>query len=214
MFDWLFGRKEDDGGHAEKVRRLEEKLHRLEKENDAFSQWIRYLHEQHQHHRRKLEDHEFKLSRHPNRAEITGLIAQSGTVSEIAARLRRIEEQVRDGELRKSLKSETKPVLAVPPAPSARAVSYLQEKMLRNAARYSKDIIRSKILDLIRKHRQISALQLREMIVDEMGLCSRSTFYRVLEELGKDKESELSAVLRKRMKIFLAPEQAVRETDD
>jgi hypothetical protein len=217
LFDWLFGKGGDDAGTERLRREFDEKLRGLAKERDALVEWIHYLHGQQQHHARKLDEQDAKLARCPNRAEVTSLIAQSGTVAELAARLRRVEERPRESQ--PSLRIETKqsetraPRYPIPAAPAPRAISMLQEKMLRSAARYSKEFIRSKILELVRKHGQISALQLREMVVDEMGLCSRSTFYRILEELGREEDSELSAVLRKRMKVFLAQRRVARRTE-
>lgn len=61
--------------------------------------------------------------------------------------------------------------------------SNLREKIVRKVARRSKEYIKNLILSSINKYDQVSALQLREMIVEEQGLCSKSTFYRILEEI-------------------------------
>lgn len=62
-------------------------------------------------------------------------------------------------------------------------VSRLQEKVVRLASRNSKDAIKQSILNLVRLHGQITGVALRESIVHEQGLCSKSSFYRILEEL-------------------------------
>lgn len=61
-----------------------------------------------------------------------------------------------------------------------------KEKLIKNIEKNSKIHVKHVIKNTIAKYGQISALQLREMIVDEQGLCSKSTFYRILEELEND----------------------------
>ncbi len=68
-------------------------------------------------------------------------------------------------------------------------------------ARGSKPYLKSVIVSLVSKWGKISAVQLREMIVEEQGLCSKSTFYRLLEEL--EKEKALSRIYSGREKIYL-----------
>ena len=53
------------------------------------------------------------------------------------------------------------------------------KKITRNSKEYAKTII----LSYIKKYEKISALQLKEMLVDEQALCSKSSFYRLLEEI-------------------------------
>jgi len=59
----------------------------------------------------------------------------------------------------------------------------IREKVIKRLTRNSKGYVKSVMLSYIRKYEKISALQLKEMIVDEQNLCSKSSFYRLLEEL-------------------------------
>ncbi|MBI1935996.1 hypothetical protein HYS31_06155 [Candidatus Woesearchaeota archaeon] len=59
----------------------------------------------------------------------------------------------------------------------------IKEKIMRRLTRNSKEYVKSVILSCIKKYGKVSALQLREMIVDEQNFCSKSSFYRLLEEL-------------------------------
>jgi hypothetical protein len=43
--------------------------------------------------------------------------------------------------------------------------------------------VKSVILSYIKKYERISALQLKEIVVDEQNFCSKSSFYRLLEEI-------------------------------
>jgi tetrahydromethanopterin S-methyltransferase subunit B len=67
-----------------------------------------------------------------------------------------------------------------------RTIPTLRENLIRKIAKSSKDHIKTILKSLIAKYGQISAMQLREILVEEQGLCSKSSFYRILEELEKD----------------------------
>ena len=59
----------------------------------------------------------------------------------------------------------------------------MKEKIVKRLTRNSKEYVKSVILSYIRKYERISALQLREIVVDEQRFCSKSSFYRLLDEL-------------------------------
>lgn len=59
----------------------------------------------------------------------------------------------------------------------------LREKILQRITKNSKTYVKNLITSFIQKYGKISALQLRELIVEEQGLCSKSSFYRMLEEI-------------------------------
>lgn len=58
-----------------------------------------------------------------------------------------------------------------------------KEKLVRKITRNSKDYVKSVILSYIKKYERVSALQLKEIVVDEQNFCSKSSFYRLLEEI-------------------------------
>ena len=70
----------------------------------------------------------------------------------------------------------------------------LQEKVMRSVSRSSKEFLKNTILSMIRREGEISALALRESIVENQGIASKSTFYRLLEELDSDGSIEMVRV--------------------
>ena len=64
----------------------------------------------------------------------------------------------------------------------------IKEKIIKKITRNSKEYVKSVMLSYIRKYEKISALQLKEMVVDEQNFCSKSSFYRLLEEIGQIQE--------------------------
>src|SRR3989338_11260785 len=55
----------------------------------------------------------------------------------------------------------------------------LKEKLVKKITKNSKEYVKTMLLSYIKKYEKISALQLKEMVVDEQGLCSKSSFYRL-----------------------------------
>lgn len=63
-----------------------------------------------------------------------------------------------------------------------------KERIIKKLSKSSKDYVKTIVLSFIKKYGKISGLQLREIAVEEQGLCSKSSFYRILEEIEKDEE--------------------------
>ena len=57
------------------------------------------------------------------------------------------------------------------------------------------------ILSYIKKYEKISAFQLREMVVEEQNLTSKSTFYRIMEEI--ESLGEISIIRQGKEKLYL-----------
>jgi len=78
----------------------------------------------------------------------------------------------------------------------------LKEKIIKRITKNSKDYIKSIIFSYIRKYGKITALQLKEMVVEEQGLCSKSSFYRLLDELEED--PEIGVIKKGKEKHYIA----------
>lgn len=64
----------------------------------------------------------------------------------------------------------------------------LKEKIVKRVTRNSKEYLKGVIVSYIRKYEQVTALQLKEMVVDDQQLCSKSSFYRLMEEIEDEQE--------------------------
>ena len=78
----------------------------------------------------------------------------------------------------------------------------LRDTMARKLTRNSKEYIMNIIVSLIRKYGKIPALKLKEMIVDEQGLCSKSTFYRLLNEVQEESEVSVAHKGKEKQIVF------------
>lgn len=76
----------------------------------------------------------------------------------------------------------------------------IKEKLIKRITKHSKDYIKNFLISLIRKYEKISALQLREIVVEEQGLCSKSSFYRILEEV--EQEENIGVIHKKKEKLY------------
>jgi hypothetical protein len=76
-----------------------------------------------------------------------------------------------------------------------------RENLMRKIAKSSKEHVKTILRSLIIKYGQIHALQLREIVVEEQGLCSKSSFYRILEEL--EQEEDISVLHEKKEKKYI-----------
>jgi len=73
-----------------------------------------------------------------------------------------------------------------------------KERIAKRIVKHSKDYIKNLILNLLTRYPGSTAFQLKEIIVDEQALCSKSTFYRLLAEL--EKEGKITQTKRKKRK--------------
>lgn len=195
---------------------------KVKQDVESLSQWIQYLHAQNNHLgeqnsvlKRLVDEQRFALSEikvtvsHlPKAPEIHQLIDSRVNFEPMLQRVKHIEQKLVDVEKR----PVHVPAPVHQPAPQIQHVvhvpqpqkpqSALKEKLIRNLARNSKEYIKRLVLGMVHKNAQIGALQLRESIVEEQGLCSKSSFYRILEEM--EKEGSLHVVSQGKHTVYVS----------
>ena len=67
-----------------------------------------------------------------------------------------------------------------------------KEKLIKKITKNSKTYVKNLIFSTIHKYESISSLKLREIVVEEQGLCSKSSFYRLLTELEDSGEVDIA----------------------
>ncbi|MCX6708655.1 MAG: hypothetical protein NTW67_03335 [Candidatus Woesearchaeota archaeon] len=218
MFD-LFGTKR----LAEMDKSVSQSFAIVKQDTNSLYQWVSYLHQQNQQLteqntalKRLAEEQKFALNelkvtvqhlpKTPN--EIKQLVEQFYNFDPILQRIRHIEQKIELLEMRR----EKSPLAVRPLEYQSPSESYekqpataLKEKLMRKLARNSKDYIKNLVLGLVHKYSRVGALQLREMVVDEQGLCSKSSFYRILEEM--EAEQSLHVVSDGKHTVYVASPQ-------
>jgi hypothetical protein len=76
----------------------------------------------------------------------------------------------------------------------------VRDKFVQRLSRNSKDYVKNVIVNLLQKYQKMPALKLKEMVVDEQGLCSKSSFYRILNEI--ELQDEVSVVKHAKEKQY------------
>jgi len=206
MFD-LFGKQKE----------VQRAIAQSKRDTDVLGQWVKYLHEANKFLQDKIRAqqnlidtqrialHELQVTvRHMPKtaAEIKRIVDAHYDFNPIMNRLKHIEDKISLLEMRKP---EPKYVPRPQPEPARPQPepqkSALKEKLMRRIVQNSKDYIKKTIQSLVHKYGRISALQLREIIVEEQGLCSKSSFYRILDEM--EREQAIAEVSEGKVKVFV-----------
>jgi hypothetical protein len=189
---------------------LSHSFHNVKNDTQQLYSWILYLREQNQYQQKIIEGLKAELAEVPKTPEEIRLIVDHYySFAPVYERIKSLNERV------EKLATSQLPLLdnihAVQDKvselqnkpeqkPESRAPT-LKEKILQRITKNSKNYVKNLILSFIRKYEKISALQLREMIVEEQGLCSKSSFYRMLEEI--EKEEDISVINDGKQKHYM-----------
>ena len=77
----------------------------------------------------------------------------------------------------------------------------MRERIIKRLTRNSKEYVKSVILSYIKKYEKISAVQLKEIVVEEQNFCSKSSFYRILEEI--EELDEIGVIKHGKEKLYI-----------
>lgn len=202
---------------------LRDSFERVKQDNETLYAWIRYLHEESENQTQEIlrtaqnmDSHESRITMQArqiydlkqelnqipkSREELKQMVDEVCSFEPILDRIKHVENRIEQLEF-KRIEPQRSALRSIQVEPRQSA---LKERVLRRIARNSKEYIKSVIVGVIRKYGKISALQLREMIVEEQGLCSKSSFYRILEEL--EQENVMSLVSRGKEKLYVSAQK-------
>ena len=206
-------KKRVDERLAQLDAKIADSFNKVKQDNAAIYQWLNFFYDESnkqkalvRHQNETIHDMKKELesleSAPKSREEVKAIIDSYYDYDELLEKTRQISEKLDHIEARKAAQSQEKRVIVREMAPAARPISALREKMIKKITRNSKDYIKSMIISLIRKYNRISAMALREIVVDEQGLCSKSSFYRLLEEI--EQEADVTAISSGREKVYVS----------
>ncbi len=229
----LFSRKEGSL-IVEHVRNSFEKVRR---EFSEVINWLHYFHKKHEEHEIRLRLIENQITYMPKSShEIKQIIDTHYSHEPLLDRVQRLHDKINDikdshrpisrrlGDVEYSLSKQNKPsetlirrinelqnkldtlerrTISTPPARNQ-----LKEKIVEQVARNSKQYVKNAIFSLIQKYGNITGLQLKNIVVDEQGLCSRSSFYRLLNEVEQD--HPISFAWQGKEKHYLADSPSIK----
>jgi len=198
---------------------LEESFTNVKTDTSSIFQWITYLQQTNQLLQKKAEDTETvladimdKLDQLPaSPEELKKLIDQHYQPSNIDSQIGTISSKIeswqvqndqKQSEIFQKLEHLTSRVTQLEAQKSTSRASFKQ-RIIKKIQKSSKDYVKNLILNFIHKYEKISALKLREIVVEEQGLCSKSSFYRILEEI-EETQDDLSVLHQGKEKIFMS----------
>jgi len=193
---WLIKRK---SGTELRISRLHNFLslafQKVKQDMNHTFRWLHYFHQKHNETDQRLAQIEQHLSYLPSsHEEIKRIIDNHYSYDPIHQKIEALHQRL-------DVLEQRKPTVIEKKAP-------LKERLIRKISKNSKDYVKSVILSFIKKYEKISGPQLKEIIVEEQGLCSKSSFYRLLQELEND--SELGVIQKNKEKIYLSKTQILK----
>lgn len=185
----------------------------VKRDTQNLFHWVHFLNQKNLQQENKIRHLELELSYIPKRPEdIRRVIDSYYSFESITERIKALNEKI--DRLKEKSQSE-------PPHPAIysgssqmehienrlkqleeQRKSTIREKVVQRVTRNSREYVKSLILSYIRKYGQIGALQLKDMVVHDQGLCSKSSFYRMLDDIGASEE--VSVVRKGKQKYYLS----------
>jgi len=187
-----------------KLRHTNEILKRsfanVKRDTTNIFQWLNYFYKKNMEQEQMIKQLQLELSYTPKtREEIRRIIDDYYSFEGFMAKVRELSDKVDEMSRKQQLPAEKYMPQQIPSIPKELETSILyiekrldkleqkklsiKEKIMKRLTRNSKEYVKSVILSYIKKYERISALQLKEIVVDEQNFCSKSSFYRLLEEI-------------------------------
>lgn len=189
----------------------------VKRDTQNIFQWINFLYQKNLEQNNKIRQLELELSYIPkNPEDIRKIIDGYYSFDNLVERIKMINEKVdalvakRESEpvymqhMQLQPTAESYPIHEIEQRLNQLEVqrkSTIREKVVQRVTRNSKEYIKNLVLSYVRKYGQIGALQLKDMVVHDQGLCSKSSFYRMLDEI--ESTEELSVVKKGKQKYYL-----------
>ena len=176
---------------------LKKSFANVKRDTTSIFEWLNYFYRKNMEQEQAIRKLQLELSYAPKtREEIRRIIDDYYSFEGIMAKIREMNKRLDELAIKQPMQAEK-----YVPQPVVKEMhtdfSYIEkrlerleqkkmsikEKIMRRLTRNSKEYVKSVILSYIKKYEKISALQLKEIVVDEQNFCSKSSFYRLLEEI-------------------------------
>ena len=201
---------------------LKKSFANVKRDTSNIFQWLNYFHRKSMEQEQLIRRLQFEISYMPKtRDEIRRIIDGYYSFEGILSRIRDLDNKLNEIALKQS-KTEAmqQPVIMKANETPVDLSSIekrldrleqkklsIKEKIMKRITRNSKEYVKSVILSYIRKYEKISALRLKEIVVDEQNFCSKSSFYRLLEEI--EQLEDIGVIKKGKEKLYVS--KAVRQ---
>ncbi|MFH0868255.1 MAG: hypothetical protein V1831_02995 [Candidatus Woesearchaeota archaeon] len=160
----------------------------VKNDTQKLFQWLNYLYQKNLEQQNQIKQLQLELSYIPKRPEdIRKIVDTYYSFDSLTERIKALNEKVDSLKRSESYMPQTHSGIYEIEQRLAhleeQKKATIREKVVKRVTRNSKEYVKNLILAYIRKYTQIGALQLKDMIVYDQGLCSKSSFYRLLDEI-------------------------------
>ena len=184
---------------------LKKSFSNVRRDTGNIFQWINYFYRKNMEQEQLIKQLRLDISYMPKtREDIRRIIDDYYSLESIISKLRELDSKVIElakiqSEITRDARLNLQQPTIIKETPSQANIVYLdiekrlekleqkkisiKEKIMKRLTRNSKEYVKSVILSYIKKYERISAIQLKEIVVDEQNFCSKSSFYRLLEEI-------------------------------
>ncbi len=201
VLDFIFKKRPEEQRLANLHLAVSSSFSRVRQDTTRIFQWLDYLHTQNAEQQKVISQLQHELKFAPKSSEdIRRIVDNYYSFESLFRRLEDTEKKLIQLEERQRVPQHFSATSERQEEP-VKTPTQLQRKIVQRITRNSKEYIKSIMLSMINKYSKVSAYELREMVVEEQGLCSKSSFYRILEEL--EREKNLGVIFEGKEKVFL-----------
>ena len=183
----------------------------VKNDTQKLSQWMNYLYQKNLEQQNQIKQLQLELSYIPKKPDdIRKIIDSYYSFNNIMERIKMLNDKINNmaaervsepAYIHPATRSEIEGIdTRLKQLEEQRKVT-IREKVVKRVTRNSKEYVKQLILSYIKKYAQISSLQLKDMVVYEQGLCSKSSFYRLLDEI--EAMDDIGTVKKGKQKYYL-----------
>jgi len=179
----------------------------VKNDTQKLFQWTNYLHQKNLEQDHEIKQLKLELSYIPKKPEdIRKIVDTYYSFDNIIERIKMINEKVDNlasnkGQITPQIQPGLHEIESRLTQLEEQKKATIREKVVKRVTRNSKEYVKNLMLSYIRKYTQIGALQLKDMVVYDQGLCSKSSFYRLLDEI--EALEDIGTVKRGKQKYYL-----------
>ncbi len=207
---WLKKQSDTERKLSQLHNLLAKSFSNVKNDTQKLFQWLNYLHQKDIEQENQIKQLKLELSYIPKRPEdIRKIIDSYYSFDNLSERIKMISEKVDSLAARKPSEPYTQPQIHPEIHEITQRLTQLEEqkkatireKVVKRVTRNSKEYVKQLMISYIRKYTQIGALQLKDMVVYDQGLCSKSSFYRLLDEI--EALEDIGTVKKGKQKYYL-----------
>jgi len=202
---WLKVQSKTDRKLSQMNQLLLRSFSNVKNDTQKLFQWFNFLHQKNLEQENQIKQLKLELSYIPKKPEdIRKIVDSYYSFDNITERIKMINERIDSlpkGEVTQIHHPEINEIEQRLEQLEQQKKATIREKVIKRVTRNSKEYVKQLMLSYIRKYTQIGALQLKDMIVHDQGLCSKSSFYRLLDEI--EALEDIGTVKKGKQKYYL-----------